>query len=650
MAARALILGVVSFTTILAPATAQIIADFSVDQTVGWPSFDVTFTNLSTYPADPEVEFFWDFGDGEFSAAEHPTHTYTFPGVFNVSLAVHANGDVGQVTKHELIRSLELIVDFSAIPLAGPPRLTVDFTNHSTPVDWPIDYVWSFGDGGFSTDKDPQHIYLENGFYNVTLQATAVDGPTKTHTKFGYIRVGPTPFLQIANDCVDATAIFPTVETRAFVSTMAGRACALDASNFSVWEDGVPQTVETIECGNAELSAADFVFVIDRSGSMQFHINAVRDGAAQFAADAIESGVNARFGLITYADLLQVLDLPLTDDVSEFEAALDAVVLTGALEPALDSVIFALENMEFRACAKRVIILITDEVTNGDTHTMPETIDAVLEAGVTVVAISPNFGFRTREFTGPKDNNVLLTRATDTDDDVRILAEETGGFWVDIVFADYSAILEEIIDFVTSVWVVTYTTTNTTLDGSDREVMVTVDDPLEGEDTKSYVYTAPATADYAVRNAFRSLDQDGDGLINRAESGLTPAAFFGYDINGDGFLSLEELLEWTVGPVGVTSPVWVDFDYAGSEAGSAAKPFNTLDEGLAFVAPGGEVRLAPAATAQTYSGPYGLNKPVQVVTTGGTATVGSLEASSHSGFWEILWNSAARGVTASQDD
>lgn len=45
--------------------------------------------------------------------------------------------------------------------------LTVNFTDHSTSA---IIYLWNFGDGTTSTDKDPAHTYASSGDYNVCLQ------------------------------------------------------------------------------------------------------------------------------------------------------------------------------------------------------------------------------------------------------------------------------------------------------------------------------------------------------------------------------------------------------------------------------------------------------------------------------------------------
>ena len=61
------------------------VANFTVNVTTGPAPLTVRFTDLST--GDP-IERSWDFGDGNASADQNPTHTYTAPGNYTVNLTV----------------------------------------------------------------------------------------------------------------------------------------------------------------------------------------------------------------------------------------------------------------------------------------------------------------------------------------------------------------------------------------------------------------------------------------------------------------------------------------------------------------------------------------------------------------------------------
>jgi PKD repeat protein len=59
----------------------------------------VAFTDLSNAPADAVDKWFWDFGDGNISYEQNPTHTYSDIGNFTVTLILTSDGKQYQITK-----------------------------------------------------------------------------------------------------------------------------------------------------------------------------------------------------------------------------------------------------------------------------------------------------------------------------------------------------------------------------------------------------------------------------------------------------------------------------------------------------------------------------------------------------------------------
>ena len=57
---------------------------------------------------------------------------------------------------------------FTASVEKGPVPLEIQFTNHSQGADT---YYWQFGDGGSSTDIEPQHTYIDSGQFQIQLTA-----------------------------------------------------------------------------------------------------------------------------------------------------------------------------------------------------------------------------------------------------------------------------------------------------------------------------------------------------------------------------------------------------------------------------------------------------------------------------------------------
>jgi beta propeller repeat protein len=78
--------------------------------------------------------------------------------------------------------------DFTATPTQGTIPLTVKFTDKSSgsPKSW----YWDFGDGTTSTERNPSHVYSQNGVYSVGLMTTLWNGQSKTAVKQNLITAG----------------------------------------------------------------------------------------------------------------------------------------------------------------------------------------------------------------------------------------------------------------------------------------------------------------------------------------------------------------------------------------------------------------------------------------------------------------------------
>ncbi|MBN2392314.1 MAG: FG-GAP repeat protein [Anaerolineae bacterium] len=88
-------------------------------------------------------------------------------------------------------------VDFTGTPLTGGVPLTVTFADLT--LGLPNAWIWDFGDGNFSDEQDPTHVYTSTGIYTVTLTASnALD--IDTRTKPGLVIVaseGPGAHFQV---------------------------------------------------------------------------------------------------------------------------------------------------------------------------------------------------------------------------------------------------------------------------------------------------------------------------------------------------------------------------------------------------------------------------------------------------------------------
>ncbi len=143
---------------------------FNADIQEGCAPLAVNFTDVSTLLSGNVVDYLWDFGDGNTSTEENPTHIYTLPGAYNVSLQVTLdNGCVGFTGWTNYVRVGEPpVVSFEADPQETCIENIVSFTDNSGDED--IDYwLWDFGDGSVSDQQHPLHEYNDTGYFDIKL-------------------------------------------------------------------------------------------------------------------------------------------------------------------------------------------------------------------------------------------------------------------------------------------------------------------------------------------------------------------------------------------------------------------------------------------------------------------------------------------------
>jgi PKD repeat protein len=126
---------------------------------------NVDFTNSSS---DVLNNYNWNFGDGNTSIEENPSHTFAYPGIFVVSL--NASNDSCSSTTSSVIYLDSTIYDsinFAFVPLVEPNNTFVQF--HNMTNDAKSTYTWDFGDGHTSNELSTDHSYDEIGVYSVSL-------------------------------------------------------------------------------------------------------------------------------------------------------------------------------------------------------------------------------------------------------------------------------------------------------------------------------------------------------------------------------------------------------------------------------------------------------------------------------------------------
>jgi gliding motility-associated-like protein len=194
------------------------------------------FTDLSTITGGTITGWNWDFGDLTSSTLQNPSHNYTGPSPFTVTLTVTTNSGCTD-TKTQVLNTVyaepQAAFAFPAEVCVGSPA---NFTDQSTaPSNSVAQWNWDFGvTGGTSTAQNPSYTYTTPGTYTVTLNVTSAAGcPTVGQAATHQVVVNPLPtasFTSSAQACANSSVTL--------TSTSVANAGAITQYNWTV--NGTP--------------------------------------------------------------------------------------------------------------------------------------------------------------------------------------------------------------------------------------------------------------------------------------------------------------------------------------------------------------------------------------------------------------------------
>ncbi|WP_179352181.1 PKD domain-containing protein [Winogradskyella vidalii] len=202
--------------------------DFSFE-TPGCLNTEIQFNNLTDDGYGPncieQMLHTWDFGDGTTSTLENPSHIYTAPGTYTVTL-IEENfcGLTDPVVKTiciepELVPEFTLDVNSGCTPLDVNVTNTTDLTDScgSVTYDWEVIYTpelcgtsanWSFTNGTNETSADPSFQFIAAGYYELIMTATNSCGDFTTSQSVE-VKQPPNVTLNPIADACDALSFNP---------------------------------------------------------------------------------------------------------------------------------------------------------------------------------------------------------------------------------------------------------------------------------------------------------------------------------------------------------------------------------------------------------------------------------------------------------
>lgn len=187
------------------------VADFE-----GGPSCEdspTQFTSTSTVTQGTLTSYQWMFGDSTFSFTQNPSHIFTEPGTYNVTLIVGSSLGCYDTIVQQVIIHPSPVSNFVFSQAAGCGPLLINFTDSSyVTTGNVVAWNWNFGDGS-ATDstQNPSHTYYTSGSYPVTLTVTSNNGCQQTNTINNAITIYPSPQAAFEPDPYETTILQPLI-------------------------------------------------------------------------------------------------------------------------------------------------------------------------------------------------------------------------------------------------------------------------------------------------------------------------------------------------------------------------------------------------------------------------------------------------------
>lgn len=182
-------------------------------------TYDIRKVNCDYYLADFSFQgdvdsCCWDFGDGVTKCRSYTngaSHNYSKPGTFSVTLTLWKDGIENNIIKNDLVKV--------AIPPIPNFKFTISDTNLYAPLDVvfqnttesgdcvEVNYIWNFGDGNSSQDKNPEYIFNSPNTYYVSLNVTDTLGCEKEYADYVIVKdtAQKGEFDYIVCDCSENT-------------------------------------------------------------------------------------------------------------------------------------------------------------------------------------------------------------------------------------------------------------------------------------------------------------------------------------------------------------------------------------------------------------------------------------------------------------
>ncbi|MDY9927291.1 PKD domain-containing protein, partial [Methanosarcina sp.] len=263
------------------------VANFTTDLTSGYAPLSVQFTDTSKNA----TSWKWNFGDGESSTEQNPTHNYRTVGNYTVTLTV--TNEYGQNTKKSTInvQSASPMVPYAYITNYGSNTVSVIDTASNT-VTATVNV--GYGPLGVAVNSDGTKIYVANrGSTTVSIIDTATNNVTATLSIANYptgIATNPTKAKVYLTTYYGIVYVIDTITNTVTATLNVG----YEPNGIVVSPDGSKAYVTSSNDGTVSVFDTDSSTVTKtmKVGSNPYGIAVTPDGTKVYVANSNSNNVS----------------------------------------------------------------------------------------------------------------------------------------------------------------------------------------------------------------------------------------------------------------------------------------------------------------------------------------------------------------------
>jgi PKD repeat protein len=179
-----------------------------------------SFTNLTTIDSLMNLNYQWEFGDGNISSDIHPVNNYpVVADTYTVTLITIADNGCNDTIIGIITIGNKAIPYFKTDLTQYCNGEAISFTDSSYTInsnDTIIGWYWDFGDNTYDSVANPVHIFQTPGLYTVILRVTTATSCDTSYSAQINVLGSPVAGFQTSNICLGTAMNFTDSSTSAF--------------------------------------------------------------------------------------------------------------------------------------------------------------------------------------------------------------------------------------------------------------------------------------------------------------------------------------------------------------------------------------------------------------------------------------------------